>query len=355
MHRTVFALIVFVVVLTGCGPRNEPPPPAETTEAATSVALRLALDLPDTLQRAVERWADARRARVEWVAPGTIENSTLAEVPLGALHALATTGALRPMPEAVLSTQHLAAAGRVEGVVHGLPWRAELTALAIDGVAPDAISWPDLARRGESLVLVAGHESHAFLALAAASGAGIEAGVVHDVDLRSDPAVEALTFLRRLAVRARRVDADAAWPSGVDAVVLGSARRDAVPAGWAVTGLPGPESAEGARVLADVRVLVAPTSGDHGDLGIELATWIADPERASLLHANAADGLALCRDATADDATRAWLDLFDAACLPPTASADAGTWNATLDEAVGAAIERRRAPRAALDEAWSRR
>lgn len=349
--RSLRFVFVLVCALSACGPSDEPPPPAEETADASTVRLVIALDLPDTLQRAVEDWAAGHRARVEWASENEVESATLAEVEATRMHELVAAGALRPMPDDALTSQWLAAAGRVDGTAYGLPWRAELTTLAADS----PVDWPGLARAGEGLVMVAGCELTTYVALAAASGVAIQPGETHDLDLRTAEGVEALSFLRRLAVRARRVPAGDAWPDDVRAALLTSEDRAALPAGLSVQGLPGPDVAGPRRSAARVRVLVVPVSGDHGDLGIELARWLAAPARSELLHARASDGLALHREVSGDENLAPWLELRPQACLTPTASVDASAWNDVLDEAVQAAVERRRAPRAALDEAWARR
>lgn len=349
--RSLLAVAVVCAAVSACGPKNDPPPPAEATADATSVELRVAVDLPDTLRRAAEAWASSRRARITWAAPPTVDGMALAEVDVAEVYGLATRGALRAMPAAALDAHWLGEAGRVGGQAHGLPWRAEVTALAARG----GTTWPDLARLGDGLLIVEGHEAAAFYALAAASGVDIAPGVTHDVDLRTTAGVEALAFLRRLAVRARSVAPSEAWPDGVAAALLGSSQRDRLPEALVVRAFSGPNDTAAPRVVARPRVLVAPVSGDHGDLGVELARWLASPQHASLLHADPSFGVSMHREVTDGDELEAWLALREVACLPPTASEDAPAWNLALDEAVTAAIERRRAPRAALDEAWARR
>ena len=349
--QRAIALASLIGFLAACGPSDEPPPPAEETADASTVKLALALDLPDTLRRAVEIWASERRARVEWAAPDALDGATLAEIDAVDLVRRTRAGALRPLPDAAAQTQWLAACGRDEGRTWGVPWRAALTALVSD-VAP---TWPELARRGDSVVLVEGEATNAFLALAAASGAGPPPGETHDLDPRDEAAVEALAFLRRLAVRARTVAPDEAFPEGTTAAVAGTAQRDLLPGRLRPWAFPGPESADDARVVARPRLLVVPATGDHGDLGAELARWLAAPERAALLHGDPARGLALHRDVADEGPLGAWLALRPVACLPPTDAVDAAAWNATLAESVRAAMERRRSPEAALDEAWTRR
>lgn len=348
MFRVTF-LTLLIVVFAGCGPQDDPPPPAEETADASTVRLDLAVELPDTLQRAVEQWAAARRARVEWVDPTRVDGVTLAEIDATALVARARAGGLRPMPDDVAGGLHGGAAGQVDDRTWGVAWRGHLTVLACDRRP----SWPDLARRGDAVTIVEDATLDAFLALAAASGAGPEPGTPHDLDPRSEAAVEALAFLRRLAVRARST-ADS-FAEGTTAAILDSRRRNALPAALRPYAFPGPEAEDDPRTLLRPRVLVVPADGDHGDLGVELARWLAAPARATLLHARAADGLALHRDVEGPAAVDAWLALRRVACLPPTTSEDAAAWNAALTDAVRAAVERRRSPEAALDEAWARR
>lgn len=352
MPRTRMALcLLLATVVTGCGKDSPEPPPAET--APQTVQLTVAVDLPDTLRRLAETWASERRARIEWADAADRATATLAEVDAVTARERARAGTLRPFPDSASENVWLGAAGVHDGRDWGLAWRARFTALAVEGAA----TWPSLARRGERLVVVEGTEVGAFLALAAASGAGIEPGTPHDADLTAEPAAEALAFLRRVMMRATVRTADEPWPDDATAAVIPSTLRDGLPAGFAIRPLPGPDADDEGRVLARPRVLVVPAAGDHGDLGVELAVWLADPARAVLLHREAGRGIALHRDLEPSDAGPAdgWLALRSHACLPPTLGPDAAAWQAALPEVVAAAVERRRSPRAALTETWNRR
>jgi hypothetical protein len=352
MPRTLTALcLLLATVVVGCGEDSPEPPPAETTPQ--TVQLTVAVDLPDTLRRLAETWAAERRARIAWTDPADAAAATLAEVDAVTARERARAGTLRPFPEAPSGSVWLGTAGVHDERVWGLPWRARITALAVEGAA----TWPSLGRRGERLVVLEGTEVDAFLALAAASGAGIEPGTPHDADLTAEPAVEALAFLRRVMMRAAVRTADDPWPDDATAAVVPSTFRDELPPGLAIRPLPGPDADDEGRVLARPRVLVVPAAGDHGDLGVELAVWLADPARSVLLHREAGRGIALHRDLEASDAdpAGAWLALRSRACLPPTLGPDAAAWQAALPEVVAAAVERRRSPRAALEETWNRR
>ena len=343
------ALAAVLVTVTGCGEREEPaPPPAPP--AATSIRLAIAVDVPDTLRRAIEAWAGDRRAQVEWRDPSSIEGATLAEVDAIGLVEGARADAWRPMPTGVAEEFWFAAAGQWEGTTHGLPWRGTMTGVA----ARDPVDWPILARLGEALVIEPGTELDAFIALAAASGAGPRPGEPHDVDLTGERSIEALSFLRRLATRARAVDpASTNW----DAAFVTSASRDAVAEDVRIWGFPSIDGDGEGRAVAHPRVLVVPRTGDHGDLGIELARWLAAPARAVLLHGSPRHGIALHRDAGAATSTAAaeWVDLRARAVLLPTLGPDARAWVDELEQVVRAAIERRRSPDAALQEATARR
>lgn len=350
-HAVRFTVWLLTVAAVGCGQDSPEPPPPDTTPEA--VQLTVAIDLPETLRTLAEGWAGERRARIRWADPGDRDAATLAEVDVVTARELAASGALRPFPASAPASVWLGAAGVVDDRTWGLPWRARITALAVDGAA----SWPSLARRGERLVIVEGTEVDAFLALAAADGVGIEPGTPHDADLTSDTAVEALAFLHRVMARATVVQSTASWPQDATAAVLASTHRDGLPAGLTVRALPGPDDTEDGRVIARPRVLVVPVAGDHGDLGVQLARWLAAPGRAALLHESAGEGIALHRDV---DPARVrsggdWLALRPQACLPPTLGPDAAAWQAALHDVVAAAVERRRTPRAALEETWNRR
>ena len=345
---------------TDASAASEDVPADEPATLATAVVLGVAVDLPDTLRQACEQWAQQRSARIEWLdATGdaaALGRATLREIRAPELEALVAGEALRAYGAAGEDTAAnvdlvggLARVGDRGGTTWGLPWRARLHALR----APGALDWAGLARTGADLGLQENRLDEVFLAFAAAAGALDRGSGV--LDTEAPAAVEALAFLTRLAARATVTDEatlrDAVAAGELEAVAVDVRLDDAgLPPAH---GFPGPTADDPAVVLAHPRLLVLPRGGDHVDLGAELALWLCAPEQAALLARAAPSWIPLVSEVEGADATV--LALREKAVSVPHGGSDAVRWNAILDEAVRAAVERRRSPEAALAEARHRR
>jgi hypothetical protein len=357
---TLFTSTLVAVLGAGCGQseRERPAVPAAEIEVPDTQAftLRVAIELPAALERACEAWASERRARIEWVAPGEITVApTLIEIEADALDSLREAGELRTFSgdvHARTAASWLADVGERDGRMWAIAWRARLIALR----GPAMNGWADLARLDDrGLGLDEAHLLDVYLALTASTGACGRPDSVMAFDPSDPRAVEALTFFTDLSARARIAPADELLDGGMASAAIATTTRHDRRARW--QSFPAPDSDSTGAVLARPRLLVVARGGEHRDLGEELATWLGEPEQAALLLEHDPDHVPLARAAQgADDTQRAVLALRERAFAAPHLGTDARAWNAILDASVRAAVERRRHPEAALEEAarWRR-
>lgn len=350
---SVFCFLV--AALAGCGsgaPEAEQaarPDPA-TGPRASTVTMRVAVDLPDTLARACEAWANARSARIEWIAiDDSVTLATLREVAAEALDAQLLADDLRAFSaagEARAAELWLGEVGQRDARTFGLAWRASLHALRGAG----SLDWAALPRLGNDVHLSQDQLGDTFLALVASLG-GAQAGTL---DAGSDAAMEALAFLTDLSARVTVDPVDEpVSPQGSTAF---TAMRADPRRGDQWRSLPTPDADSSGAVLARPRLLVLPRGGDHLDLGDELARWLTEPAQMQLLFAHDPVPTPLLRTMDSKSSSQAAvLALREFAVAAPYRGVDAVRWNVLLDEAVQAAVSRRRHPEAALAEAERRR
>lgn len=346
---------LMMAALVGCGGKT---PEAEQTGSpetaagprASTVTMRVAVDLPDTLARATEAWASERSAHIEWIAvDDSVTRATLREVPAESLDALLLAKGLRAFSaagEARATELWLGEVGQRDARTYGLAWRASLHALRGAG----RLDWAALPPLGYGLHLRQDQLADTFLGLVATLG-GARDGTL---DAGSEAAMEALTFLTDLIARVTIV------PASGPLTAMGSTAFVATHADprrgehWRT--LPAPQADSSGAVLARPRLLVLPRGGDHLDLGDELARWLTEPAQMQLLFAHEPVPTALLRTLPANSpAEAAVLALRAFAVAAPYRGVDAAQWNALLDEAVQAAAWQRRNPEAALAEAERRR
>lgn len=317
--------------------------------------LRVAVDVPAALERACEEWAQQRRARIEWVEPGSVTGMpTLVEIEADVLDSLREAGEIRAFTTDVnerTGAPWLADIGQRDGRTWAIAWRARLIALR----GPALGGWADLSRlRDGELGLDQAHLLDVYLALAASTGACGRPDSVVAFDPEDARVLEALTFFTDLSARARVAPAADLLAASASSTIATATRLDR---GGVWQTFPAPDTDSTGAVLARPLLLAVPRGGEHRDLGEELARWLAQPEQAAMLLAHDPVHVPLAREVQGTDPTqREVLALRAHAFAAPYLGSDARAWNGVLNEVVRAAVERRRNPEDALEEAvrWRR-